>query len=53
MSEKIKDAVVAEANSARAASQEVVKSGAYLYPFKVSESRATSVIALQHQRKSV
>lgn len=34
MSEKIKDAVVAEANSARAASQEVVKSGAYLYPFK-------------------
>lgn len=36
MSDKLKDAVLAEANSARAASQEVLKSGAYLYPFKVN-----------------
>ncbi|KAJ5128617.1 hypothetical protein N7448_002333 [Penicillium atrosanguineum] len=34
MSDKVKDAVIAEANSVRAASQDVVKSGAYLYPFK-------------------
>jgi len=36
MSDRVKDAVIAEAKSARAASQDVLKSGAYLYPFKVS-----------------
>lgn len=35
MSDKIKDAVIAEAKSASTASQHVLKSGAYLYPFKV------------------
>ncbi|OQE21902.1 hypothetical protein PENSTE_c011G05385 [Penicillium steckii] len=34
MSEKLKDAVLSEANSARAASGEILRSGAYLYPFK-------------------
>lgn len=38
MSDKLKDAVLAEANSARAASGEILKSGAYLYPFKVNYS---------------
>jgi hypothetical protein len=36
MSDRVRDAVIAEAKSARAASQDVLKSGAYLYPFKVS-----------------
>ncbi|CAI7566232.1 unnamed protein product [Penicillium pancosmium] len=35
MSEKLKDAVLAEAGNARKASEEVAKAGAYLYPFKV------------------
>ncbi|CEJ61111.1 hypothetical protein PMG11_09653 [Penicillium brasilianum] len=34
MSDKLKNMAVAEANSARAASQAVLKSGAYLYPIK-------------------
>lgn len=38
MSEKLKDAVLAEAGSARKASEEVAKAGAYLYPFKVIHS---------------
>jgi hypothetical protein len=36
MSEKIKDAVLAEAKNSRAVIQDVITSGAYLYPFKVS-----------------
>lgn len=36
MSEKVKDAVVAEAKTTRALAQEIVMSGAYLYPFKAS-----------------
>lgn len=36
MSDRIKDAVISEAKSASAVSQDVLKSGAYLYPFKVS-----------------
>lgn len=35
MSDKLKNLAVAEASSARAASQDVLKSGAYLYPIKV------------------
>lgn len=38
MSEKLKDAVLAEAGNARKASEEVAKAGAYLYPFKVFHS---------------
>jgi hypothetical protein len=34
MSEKIKDAVLAEAKSTQAIAQDVIMSGAYLYPFK-------------------
>ncbi|KAJ5211185.1 hypothetical protein N7491_011005 [Penicillium cf. griseofulvum] len=34
MSEKIKDAVLAEAKSTQAIAQDVITSGAYLYPFK-------------------
>ncbi|CAG8426792.1 unnamed protein product [Penicillium salamii] len=34
MSDKVKDAVVAEAKTTRALAQEIVMSGAYLYPFK-------------------
>jgi hypothetical protein len=36
MSEKLKDVVGAEAKSVRMVAQEIVTSGAYLYPFKVS-----------------
>jgi len=36
MSNHIKDAAIAEAKSVRAASEGVLKSGAYLYPFKAS-----------------
>ena len=36
MSEKVKDAVAAEAKTTRVLVQEIVMSGAYLYPFKVS-----------------
>lgn len=35
MSDKLKNMAMAEANSARAASDAVLKSGAYLYPIKV------------------
>jgi hypothetical protein len=38
MSEKIKDAVLAEAKSTQAIAQDVIMSGAYLYPFKVSSN---------------
>ncbi|KAJ5584897.1 uncharacterized protein N7459_004697 [Penicillium hispanicum] len=34
MSDKVKDAAIAEAQSVRAAAQEVARSGAYLYPIK-------------------
>ncbi|KAJ5825388.1 hypothetical protein N7474_002526 [Penicillium riverlandense] len=34
MSDKVKEAVLTEAKDIKAASQDVVKSGAYLYPFK-------------------
>jgi hypothetical protein len=37
MSDKLKNMAMAEANSARAASQDVLKSGAYLYPIKVCQ----------------
>lgn len=37
MSEKVKDAVVAEAQSTRVLAQEIVMTGAYLYPFKASD----------------
>lgn len=36
MSEKIKDAVLAEAKNTQAVAHDVIMSGAYLYPFKVS-----------------
>lgn len=36
MSEKIKDAVLAEVKSSQAIAHDVITSGAYLYPFKVS-----------------
>jgi hypothetical protein len=36
MSDRVKEAVLTEAKDVKAASQDVVKSGAYLYPFKVS-----------------
>lgn len=36
MSEKLKEAVLAEAKNTRAVAQDVVTSGAYMYPFKVS-----------------
>lgn len=36
MSEKIKDAVLAEAKNTQAVAHDVITSGAYLYPFKVS-----------------
>jgi hypothetical protein len=36
MSEKVQGAVVAEAQTARAIVQDVIMSGAYLYPLKVS-----------------
>jgi hypothetical protein len=36
MSNHIKDAAMAEAKSIQAASEGVLKSGAYLYPFKAS-----------------
>lgn len=35
MSEKIKDAVLAEAKNTQAVAHDVITSGAYLYPFKV------------------
>jgi hypothetical protein len=36
MSEKLNDVAAAEAKSIRALTQEIVMSGAYLYPFKVN-----------------
>lgn len=36
MSDRVREAVVAEAKDVKAASQDVVNSGAYLYPLKVS-----------------
>lgn len=36
MSEKLKDAVLAEAKNTQAVAHDVITSGAYLYPFKVS-----------------
>jgi hypothetical protein len=36
MSGKVQDAVVAEAQTARAVVQDIIMSGAYLYPLKVS-----------------
>jgi len=35
MSEKLKDMMATEAKSTRAVAQDIVMSGAYLYPFKV------------------
>lgn len=37
MSDRVKEAVLTEAKDVKAASQDVVKSGTYLYPFKVSK----------------
>lgn len=36
MSEKIKEAVLSEAKNTQAVAHDVITSGAYLYPFKVS-----------------
>lgn len=43
MSDRVKETVVTEAKDIKAASQDVVKSGAYLYPFKVSPFSMKSV----------
>jgi hypothetical protein len=44
MSEKIKDAVLAEAKNSQAVVHDVITSGAYLYPFKVSSDALRGVL---------